>query len=370
MRDLGGGYFYRTLNKDGKEIKKIYISLLSVGIICLGVFLGVNITKSSYALFSASIKGEKTIEVEVEFPKITAEIISKVGTDGIVAESHPATTQLKANTDYRYTGANPNNYVRFNNELWRIIGVFPTDDGTGKIENRVKLIRSESIGNYAWDNKPSGTGSSTSFYGSNNWSDSALQVILNSGAYYNRTNGNCPYGMNGTTIPCDFSDVGLTAEAKNMIGNAKWYLGGSATYNDVTTNMFYTRERGIAVYSGRPTNWVGKVGLMYPSDYGYATSGGDTTNKKTCLNQILINWENSNYNFCANNNWLYVNNHIQWLLTSRSDDNSLTFAIFTKGSVSSYAPINSIIIKPVVYLKSGTKMLSGTGTSSNPYTLS
>ena len=33
----------------------------------------------------------------------------------------------------RYIGANPNNYVSFNNELWRIIGVFNNiDDGTGK----------------------------------------------------------------------------------------------------------------------------------------------------------------------------------------------------------------------------------------------
>ena len=33
----------------------------------------------------------------------------------------------------RYYGADPNNYVLFNNELWRIIGVFKNiDNGTGK----------------------------------------------------------------------------------------------------------------------------------------------------------------------------------------------------------------------------------------------
>ena len=41
--------------------------------------------------------------------------------------------------------------MTFNNETWRIIGVFPTDDGTGNIENRVKIIREESIGDYSWD---------------------------------------------------------------------------------------------------------------------------------------------------------------------------------------------------------------------------
>ena len=63
---LSEGGFTNLLNKDVREIKKIYLSLISVGIICLGIFLGINITKSSYALFSDKIKGEKTIEVEVD----------------------------------------------------------------------------------------------------------------------------------------------------------------------------------------------------------------------------------------------------------------------------------------------------------------
>ena len=49
---------------------------------------------------------------------------------------HEETEQLGATTDYRYIGANPNNYVKFNDELWRIIGVFDVDNGTGKIEKK------------------------------------------------------------------------------------------------------------------------------------------------------------------------------------------------------------------------------------------
>src|SRR5699024_7093208 len=37
--------------------------------------------------------------------------------------THPETEQTEALTDYRYIGADPNNYVEFNDELWRIIGV-------------------------------------------------------------------------------------------------------------------------------------------------------------------------------------------------------------------------------------------------------
>ena len=188
-----------------------------------------------------------------------------------LAEANPDQLVYDGTVDnnLRYIGANPNNYVSFNNELWRIIGVFNNiDNGSGTKETRLKIIRNESIGEYSWDNKASGTGSSDSQYGSNDWSDSALQQVLNSGAYYNRTSGECPYGSNGATTTCDFSTTGLTSDAKSMIDNALWNLGGSNTYDDVTTSMFYERERGTEVYSGRPTAWTGKVALMYPSEVG------------------------------------------------------------------------------------------------------
>ena len=80
--------------------------------------------------------------------------------------THEATEQTTALTDYRYIGADPNNYIKFNDELWRIIGVFDTDDGTGKVEKRLKIIRNESIGSYSWDNKDTTTGAENN-YGKN-----------------------------------------------------------------------------------------------------------------------------------------------------------------------------------------------------------
>ena len=98
----------------------------------------------------------------------------------------------------RYIGADPANYVYFNCsdysnpssstcELWRIIGIF--DENTHGVSGQklVKLIRNESIGNYSWDNKTSGVGSSTSSSGSNDWSDSRLMMLLNPG--YEEPNG-------------------------------------------------------------------------------------------------------------------------------------------------------------------------------------
>ena len=67
---------------------------------------------------------------------------------------------------YVYKGANPNNYITFNNEEWRIIAV--EADGT------LKVIRNESIGAMAWDET-----------NSNNWERPAtLNTYLNND-YYN-----------------------------------------------------------------------------------------------------------------------------------------------------------------------------------------
>ena len=250
--------------------------------------------------------------------------------------THHATEQTEALTDYRYIGKDPNNYVTFNNELWRIIGVFTVDDGTGNKEERLKLIKNESIGNMAWDSN-----------NINDWSNATLNANLNSGDYW-------------TNI--------LSDNAKSMIGDTLWYLGGSSTYNDVTASMFYERERGTTVYSGRDTSWVGKVGLMYLSDYGYATSGGSTTDRNTCLNKELYNWVSSDFSDCKNNDWIF-NSSVQWTITPRASYYNRVFYVDSTGYAYSYNASNTYGVRPVVFLKSNIKIVEGDGSSSNPYTL-
>ena len=90
--------------------------------------------------------------------------------------SHDTTEQVEATTDYRYIGSNPNNYIIYNDEVWRIIGVF---------DGRIKIIRNDSIGNMYWDYKKYGVGSVTNAYvlGSNDWSESQLMYMLNPTSY-------------------------------------------------------------------------------------------------------------------------------------------------------------------------------------------
>ena len=315
-----------------------------------------------------SFDGEVSIQILNE-PELTAsETIEDLYEDNQDMLAYDETVD----NNLRYIGANPDNYVLFNDELWRIIGVMNSvETASGTTESLVKLIRNDSIGEYSWDNKPSGTGSSTSRYGSNDWSDSALQIVLNEGAYWNRTSGTCPIGQNGATTNCDFSNTGLTNNAKSMIETVTWKLGGSSTYYDVTASMFYERERGTTVYTGRPTEWVGEVGLMYPSDYGYSTSGGATTDRATCLATELYNWMSSTgFSDCYNNDWLY-NGSLQWTLTPSSSYSTDVFGVNNNGNLFvNYATDGVYGARPSVYLKSNISISGGTGTSTDPYTLS
>ena len=280
----------------------------------------------------------------------------------------------------RYIGANPNNYVLFNNELWRIIGVMndiTLDDGAGTKSNLLKIIRDQSIGEYTWDNKPNGVGSSTTAYGSNYWVDSRTNLLLNPGyenqsiggsLYYNAKNGTCYSGDNNGSVACDFTNNGLKDSAsKNMIQTVVWNIGAySEIYNNVSD--WYINERGSAVYdSNYLSTWTGKIGLMYPSDYGYATSGGNATDRNECLTTIS-SWHQ--YQDCYNNDWLYTGTN-QWTITPGMGYTTFVAAISSYAYISNQPITNgSYSIKPTLYLSSSVKITGGTGTSSDPYELS
>ena len=265
-----------------------------------------------------------------------------------IINAKDTTLQIGTNentAEYRYRGKDPKNYVKFNNEVWRIIGIFPTDDGTGKIENRIKLIRNESIEKDFWN-----SGSDV-----NNWAESALQKKLNS-----------------TYL------TGLSGEAKLMIDNAKYYLGGYNDYHISSIEMYnYERKVGGSEYYYtygtyiNPANWIGKIGLMYVSDYGYAT--------ENCESKALasgVSYSDTTLQKCNDTNWLYNLKTGEWLLTPYSKSNAKVYKLFEEGYIQEYytkynsSYYNSQAVRPVLYLKSNVKITGGTGTNANPYTLS
>ena len=110
---------------------------------------------------------------------------------------------------------------------------------------------------------------------------------------------------------------------------------------------------------------------MYPSDYGYATSGGATTNRETCLAKELYNWDSSSYSDCKNNDWLLDSSTNQWTLTPDSSYSRGVFGVYNPGYVgSNNGASNESVFRPSLYLSSNVSIISGDGTQSSPYTLS
>lgn len=208
----------------------------------------------------------------------------------------------------RYTGKNPNNYVSFNGELWRIIGIF---------DGKIKIIKNKSIGAMQWNNTAS-----------NDWASSSLYQYLNT-TYYN----------------------GINATYKNMIENATWKIGSGNT-SDVTTSQMYGYEETQTT--------TGYIGLMNASDYGYASSG--------CYGgfKTLKNYNNS---VCTSKNWLYSGIY-EWTIMPYSSDTKVGFIVHNNGYIDLCSSVTNVFeTRPSLYLKSSVIITGGIGTSNDPYTL-
>ena len=243
---------------------------------------------------------------------------------------------------YRYEGSDPNNYIQMEKtdgttEMWRIIGLFP--DG----ENGENVIRVRKVGYeiviYDSNNK-------------NHWPNTTLYTTLSS--TYSLTN------------------------YKNTV-NYKMYLGGASGTSSYISADFYDMERmlnskGAAGKTSQDsyssaTIFIGSVGLMYPSDYGYAVLASD------CARTIELRKYNQTKT-CINNNWLYQGSStFQWLISPNSSTDSYVLCVDKFGYISdSYYTGDSIFssddnsFSPVMALRSDV-VVTGSGTQSEPYVM-
>ena len=289
----------------------------------------------------------------------------------------PITTLMSTSTadvydenGLRYEGADPNNYICLddkasgacsdNSLLFRIIGLFEEDtssDGTSSSGTK-KLLKVIDTNNYR-----NTSGKYWNSAGTNNWSSASLKTELN-----------------GTYLTTLLGTSSVNSKLQNVIVNAKWHLGGANSSNatTLTTEGIYTQERNAsAIYSGNPSSIYAKVGLMYPSDYGYATAGGSSTDKATCRSKELYGWDNTSYSGCKNNDWLFTSqssfaNDAEWLLSPYSNLSTNVSILNLSGSLGlggSNVSYYLLTVRPTFYLDISMINIVGTGdgSSSNPY---
>ena len=261
-----------------------------------------------------------------------------------------------ADNNLRYFGANPNNYVSFNNELWRIIGVMNNiEDESGKKETKIKLVRNESIGSYSILGMP------TEDVSENDWAKSALYKML-IGPYFNRTSGTCP--SYSSTTSCNFSNSGLSNEARNMLSTSLWNVGGIST-TSILASELYSLERKANSIAGSSSTVLDNVGLIYPSDYAFAV-GADKDSRENCLNKALNTW--SDVSECYQNDWLNKGNNY-WTITDYTTLSYMKVYILGIGRISYDIQNANYNVYPSVYLKNNIKISGGSGSSSDPYRL-
>ena len=264
----------------------------------------------------------------------------------------------------RYYGSDPNNYVKFNNELWRIIGVFG---------NNVKLIRKDSLGNLSWDSSESTINGG---WGVNEWSQADLKNYLNK-MYSGGTSVTCYNGQSNKTTTCPTNTLDETS--KSLIDYHTWNTGApnyKELYNSTTDSLdtveFYKAERGTEngkiCTSGdycndtvtRTTTWTGYIALPYVTDWAYASSEND------CNTKI----DQSSTLKCKNNNWMFKN-ILYWTLSpyANSGGSRYVWLVYSGDLVPDNFAAGGGSVFPAIYLKSNILIESGKGTSSDPYIL-
>ena len=318
-----------------------------------------------------TVDSEKVTDVYVKGSKLNAYLIDNYSALGLTKiEQAAVNNQTYDSTEYRYQGANPNNYITFNNEegKWRIIGVFevetPNDDGTYTKENKVKIIR-DSIGTSAYDGK------TTLLV---NYKVSTINSNLNN------SNGAAPYD--------------ILKNNSNYITKTRYYMGNVS--ESQMLKCIYSDERNKSSNSDSDYDDF-FIGLIYTSDYMYASSSCYDKDNNTSTKLGYSTSESNDYRACTNDNWLYTGNNYWAFNNSKYSDEEHIYTDnyqvgklrFTSAKIAAPSggylfPVyisedgkiyyqnrkSSYNVRPSLYLSTDVTFMSGNGTIDSPFTIS
>ena len=270
-------------------------------------------------------------------------------------------TNGAGDSSYRYSGANPNNYVCFgSNEstcptdnLYRIIGVFG---------NNVKLIKYD----YGTTDELGTDGDYSKTY--KEWGmDSTYKGTYGDGErigvyYWNNTTQKNTWSeslLNKTNLNTNFIN-NIGEEWANKIATTTWKVGGN-TYSNIyskTPSVVYQNEIVNPVTTNttdNATEYTAKIGLMYVSDYGFAAEPSAWT----------LTMGNYNNTTATSTNWMYMGLY-EWTFSRRADASNDAFNVLSDGGVNSGYVLNIRAVRPSFSLLSSVTYSKGDGTQNSP----
>ena len=212
---------------------------------------------------------------------------------------------------YFYKGTNPNNYIKFSNELWRIISL--EGDGT------IKIIRNQQT-------KDSDFGQ----YSGNYWYGSSVWIYFTE--QYTRTIKDVD-----KIVFHDFYD-GIITELNNDLSNQ--------------------------INEEKSHKWGELVGLVTVSEYLRTNSNKEACGTLSKYDDRLTD-EEYPYWDCYKTNWIdsIASSYIWTLNSNKQGEEFVVGASFATAIDASY----TAGIVPVAYLSSKVKIIDGSGTSQDPY---
>lgn len=287
------------------------------------------------------------------------------------------TTYTRTTTTVQETNT-VKNYIWFNNEMWRIVGI---------VDGNVKIVK----------DMPITTASAPTTY--TNIAGTTFNIKKESGHYANNKYAAIYWNNVKTTQYNDWTTAGLmyyanennigsyyntiNATYKNMIQESTYYLSNVTGNSGIgTASTVYNEERATAVecgasvtsyshnnscniWNGNQSTWTGKIALLYPSDFGYASSSSNWSTN-------ISSYYNDSTNPVVSDNWLLNNDAFyNWFLSPSS---LIPDYVVYWGGFGSVYSINttgnfSLAWRPVLNLKSDALAYSGDGSYNDPYKL-
>ena len=268
--------------------------------------------------------------------------------DGLYEDSYEAGRLI-------YRGQNPDNYITFNGETWRIIAK--------EIDGTYKIIRNETLPNRAFDNQNRTASSTYCTSTSGCGVYAAVEGIFSS-----------PSGLLSGTVTEDSSiKIYLNEDyyTNNINSTAKEQMT-SHTFNIGVVEMLSEGTDSIEknIDGEKMYQWTGNVGLANVSDILRASTNPLCTSATTSYNDDACN---SNYLLDKGS----ASSLSYWTINASSNSRSggLPYKVWYGAVLSSGARVRDDYVylpsrapRPVVFLKSSTT-LNGSGTSENPFTI-
>ena len=307
-----------------KKVKKVFKNRIFIFILGGLVFGTIGVSAATYfassdVTYDNGASGLNSTNVQGAIDELynvcNNTSISGVGGE-IIDKSNIVTSGdgLYVEDKYVYKGSNPNNYITFNNELWRIISI--------ELNGTIKIIKNMTLGTYSWDSNRNTWDA--------DWSNSSLKKYLNE-TYYNSLNNIAkkqiishywlPSGMTGKSVKDNIALITVPE-----------YFQANSNVNQCGTGFLNSENASIC----KDTNWI--------------------------YNMILNDTKR------GNGNWI-------WTMTSTLDIDTELYNLvyrldFSSGNFTIDLPVNGHShVYPTVYLSSEIKITGGNGSSSSPYTL-